>query len=83
MNRHGQRTNQVRAARLLAIARAVLPAQLAAPATSGAPKSVPGNSEFSSNAPPKTAHDAPGMMVGSNILPPGAATSPGTVVKSP
>ena len=83
MTQHSQRPAQVRAARLLAMAGAVPLAQLAAPATPGVSKSVPGDSQFRSNGTSKTGRDTATITVRGKILPPGAATKPTPLGKSP
>ena len=83
MTQHSQRPAQVRAARLLAMAGAVPLAQLAAPATPGVSKSVPGDSQFRSNGTSKTGRDTATITVRDKMLPPGAATKPTPLGKSP
>lgn len=83
MTQHSQRPAQVRAVRFLAMAGAVPLAQLAAPATPGVPKSIPGNSKFSSTGAIKAGRDAATVTVKGKILPPSAAIKPTRLVKSP
>jgi len=83
VTRHGQPYANTEAAPLQVIFKLALTFELPAPAASGAPVSISGNSRNSPIVVPETEINAPPRDAGGKINPPGATTKPTAFDKTP
>ena len=83
MTRHGQFPAQPKAIRLQAVARPVLSPRLAAPAVCDMSTFSSENNQFSPSSMPKTGGDASSTATKGKNPPPGAATHPTSIPKTP